>query len=109
MKNKILMACLASGLVTLGRPAHAAAKPAFASSHIASFAHKHNARSAGRPAPLAERDVSGVIPSAIRGGNPLQMLNPRAPARYGTAEENVVLDPDIPGRGDGIKLLSISF
>jgi hypothetical protein len=37
------------------------------------------------------------------------MLNPLAPAKYGTAEENVVLDPDVPGKWDGIKLLSISF
>jgi hypothetical protein len=50
-----------------------------------------------------------VIPSAIRGGDPLQMLNPRAPAKYGTAEENVSLDPDVPGKGNGIKFFSISF
>jgi len=37
-----------------------------------------------------------VIPRAIRGGNPLQMLNPFAPAKYGTAEENVSLDPNVP-------------
>jgi hypothetical protein len=50
-----------------------------------------------------------VIPRAIRGGNPLQMLNPLAPAKYGTAEENVSLDPDVPGKWNGIKLFSISF
>jgi hypothetical protein len=37
------------------------------------------------------------------------MLNPLAPAKYGTAEENVLLDPDAPGKWNGIKLLSISF
>jgi hypothetical protein len=37
------------------------------------------------------------------------MLNPFAPAKYGTAEENVVQDPDVPGKWDGIKLLGISF
>jgi hypothetical protein len=37
------------------------------------------------------------------------MLNPLAPAKYGTAEENVLLDPDRPGKWDGIKLLGISF
>jgi hypothetical protein len=37
------------------------------------------------------------------------MLNPFAPAKYGTAEEETVLDPDVPGRGDGIKLFSVSF
>ena len=53
--------------------------------------------------------VTGVIARAIRSGNPLQMLNPLAPAKYGTAEENVVLNPDVPGKWDGIKLLRISF
>jgi hypothetical protein len=37
------------------------------------------------------------------------MLNPLAPAKYGTAEENVVPNPDVPGKWDGIKLLGISF
>jgi hypothetical protein len=37
------------------------------------------------------------------------MLNPLAPAKYGTAEENVSLDPDVPGKGSGIKVFSISF
>jgi hypothetical protein len=37
------------------------------------------------------------------------MLNPLAPAKYGTAEENVLLDPDRPGKWDGIKLLVIPF
>ena len=53
--------------------------------------------------------ITGVIPHAIRSGNPRQMLNPLAPAKYGTAEENVVLNPDVPGKWDGIKLLRISF
>ena len=64
---------------------------------------------AQRPPPtVAPRPVAGALPRAVR-GNPLQMLNPLAPAKYGTAEENVVRDPDVPGKWDGIKLLSISF
>jgi len=62
-----------------------------------------------RPNAEARPQVTGAIPRAIRSGNPLQMLNPSAPAKYGTAEENVVLEPDVPGKWDGIKLLSISF
>lgn len=54
-------------------------------------------------------EVSGVIPRAIRGGQPLQMLDPFTPVRYWTAEENVALDPDVPGKGNGIKLFSFSF
>jgi hypothetical protein len=37
------------------------------------------------------------------------MLNPFAPAKYGTAEENTVFNPDVPGRGDGIKLVGVLF
>jgi hypothetical protein len=37
------------------------------------------------------------------------MLNPFAPAKYGTGEENVSLDPDVPGKANGINLFSISF
>lgn len=72
------------------------------------------------PPPISRRDVTGVIPRAIRGGNPLQMLNPRAPARYGTAEEsvlfeasyprrNVMNDPNYPGKWRGIKFFTLLF
>ena len=72
------------------------------------------------PPPISRRDVTGVIPRAIRGGNPLQMLNPRAPARYGTAAESVlyegyyprrsvVADATYPGKWRGIKFLTFLF
>jgi hypothetical protein len=75
------------------------------------------------PPPISRRDVTGVIPRAIRGGNPLQMLNPRAPARYGTAEESVLMegyvpdgtrrtsvsDPGYPGKWRGIKFFTFLF
>jgi hypothetical protein len=37
------------------------------------------------------------------------MLNPRAPAKYGTGEESASFDPHIPGRCNGIKLFEIVF
>jgi hypothetical protein len=46
-----------------------------------------------RPTPLAPGKVDGVIPRGIRGGNFLQMFNPRAPAKYGTSQEAIVYDP----------------
>jgi hypothetical protein len=109
MKTKTLMAWVAAGLLTLGNSARAAGNPGNGPSHTASFGHRYHARQAHRPASLSQQTVSGVIPRAIRGGNPLQMLNPLAPAKYGTAQENVSLDPDVPGRGNGIKFVSISF
>jgi len=38
----------------------------------------------------------------------LQMLNPMAPARYGTGEQSVAYNP-ISGKYDQITLLEISF
>jgi hypothetical protein len=72
------------------------------------------------PPPVSRREVTGVIPRAIRGGNPLQMLNPRAPARYGTAEESVLTvrtysrrtpvdEPTYPGKWKGIKFFTFLF
>jgi hypothetical protein len=71
------------------------------------------------PPPLPAREPGGVVPRAVRGGNPLQMLNPWAPARYGTAQQSVTLKPEgpgerngkpeDPGKWNGIKLFEIYF
>jgi len=61
------------------------------------------------PPPISLRpEVRGVIPRAVRGGNPFQMLNPRAPARYGTSEQSVAYNP-FTGKYDQIKLFEIVF
>jgi hypothetical protein len=109
MNTKTLIACLSIGLLSLGYPAPAVGNPATAHSYTASFESRHHARQTHRPAIFSEPAVSGVIPRAIHGGNPLQMLNPFAPAKYGTVEENVSFDPDVPGKGNGINFFSISF
>ena len=55
-----------------------------------------------KPAPpLPAIAPGGVIPRAARGGNPLQMLNPAAPARYGTAQQSVTVKPESPGNRSG--------
>jgi len=86
-----------------------AATSQHASSHSTTLVQRRHSVQSHRPAAEARPQVTGVIPRAIRSGNPLQMLNPFAPAKYGTAEEDTVLGPDVPGRGDGIKLFSVSF
>ena len=56
--------------------------------------------------------MDGVIPRAFRGGNPLQMLNPRAPRKYGTSQDAVSLDvTDFyhPGKWRGIKFFEFRF
>jgi hypothetical protein len=60
------------------------------------------------PPPLKKENTDGVLPRAARGGNPFQMLNPKAPPQYGKAEDSVELDPDT-GKWRGIKLFTINF
>ena len=57
-------------------------------------------------------EVDGVIPRAIRGGNLLQMFNPRAPRKYGTSQEAVsfnVIDIYHPDKWRGIKFFEFRF
>jgi hypothetical protein len=100
MKRKIVIVCLISGFLTVAQPAWTAPR---------SFESRQHARQTHRPATLTTREVSGVISRATRGGNPLQMLNPFAPAKYGTANESVSIDPDVPGKVNGIIFVSIPF
>ena len=62
------------------------------------------------PPPVVYREsVEGVLPRAFQpGGNPLQMLNPAAPAKYGTAEQHVIIDPET-GKWTGIRLFTFKF
>lgn len=73
-----------------------------------------------KPAPpLPAIAPGGVVPRAVRGGNPLQMLNPAAPARYGTAQQSVTFKPEQPrerngkpedpAKWNGIKLFEFYF
>jgi hypothetical protein len=63
------------------------------------------------PPPVSVRpQVKGVVPRAFGPRrNPLQMLNPWAPARYGTWVDSTVFDPNHPGKWNGIKLFEIIF
>lgn len=108
MKAKIIAIGLSAGVLALGQSVHATPASQRAS-RATTFTHRHRAVETKQPPVELRPEVTGVIPRAIRSGFPLQMLNPFAPAKYGTAEQNVVLDPDVPGRADGIKLFSITF
>jgi hypothetical protein len=61
------------------------------------------------PATLTPSARGGVVFTAVRNGNPLQMLNPAAPARYGTARDHTSYDPQNPGKPKGIKLFEWTF
>ncbi|HEX8680655.1 MAG TPA: hypothetical protein VF683_11890 [Chthoniobacterales bacterium] len=46
------------------------------------------------PPPPARRGEIGAFPRAIRGGNPLQLINPRAPRKYyGAPQDTVTVEP----------------
>jgi hypothetical protein len=68
-------------------------------------------RAMATPPPVSERpEVGGALPKAFGPGrNPLQMLNPWAPPRYGIWVENTSFDPNYPGKWKGIKLFEIIF
>ena len=107
MKTSMLTIVFVAALVACDQLS--AATSQHASSHSTTLVQRRHSVQSHRPAAETRPQATGVIPRAIRSGNPLQMLNPLATAKYGTAEENVLLDPDRPGKWDGIKLLGISF
>ncbi|MGI8819739.1 MAG: hypothetical protein ACR2ID_02535 [Chthoniobacterales bacterium] len=54
------------------------------------------------PPPTTLRPAAGAFPRAAR-GNPLQMLNPRAPEKYrGPVDDTVTYDQNNPSRITGI-------
>jgi hypothetical protein len=59
--------------------------------------------------PITIPGTGGVFQVAIRQGNPLQMLNPMAPSKYGTADEHATHDPKDPGKPKGIKFFEWTF
>ena len=107
MKTSMFTFVFAAALVACDQLS--AATSQHASSHSTTLLQRRHSVQSHRPVAEAGPQVTGVIARASRSGNPLQTLNPLAQAKYGTAEENVLLDPDRPGKWDGIKLLGISF
>ena len=97
---KILLIALLAGLVTT----------ASAQELTAPIGPQKPVRAMPTPPPVSLRPkVQGVVPRAFGPGrNPLQMLNPWAPARYGTGEQSLAYNP-FTGRYDQIKLVEIVF
>ena len=52
--------------------------------------------------------MSGIVASAVKADNPLQLINPAAPEEYGSGELNAVRDP-IDHKVSGWKILSFTF
>jgi hypothetical protein len=71
-------------------------------------ATKKNVKKPTPPPPLSQREGNGAVQRGARGGNLLQMVNPKAPAKYGTSADSVILDADT-GKWRGIKLFEFNF
>jgi hypothetical protein len=108
VKATIFAMSLLAGVVSLCQESSAATRQ-YHSPRNAKFTQRPQPVESRRPDIELQPEVAGAIPRALRDGNPLQILNPLAPAKCGFAEENTVVNPDVPGRGEGIKLLSISW
>ena len=53
--------------------------------------------------------TEGVVQVAIRERSPVQLINPAAPARYGSGQEHASHDPRNPGKPKGIVLFAWTF
>ena len=51
---------------------------------------------------------SGIAVEIVKVDNPLQLINPAAPAEYGWAEQNIVWKPD-GSKISGLKIFSMEF
>jgi len=51
---------------------------------------------------------SGIAVELLKSHNPLQLVNPLAPASYGSADDNVLRD-SVSGRASAWKIFSIGF
>jgi hypothetical protein len=113
MKTCVLVLCLVA----------TAASSVLAETYRAPVIRQHQKQQPPqRKAPrLTPAPVDGVIPRGVRGGNFLQMFNPKAPARYGTSLDAVVFNPapmtNVPaqngqtdaGKWKGIKFFVFQF
>jgi hypothetical protein len=111
MKTSLLVLCLIA----------TAATSVFAETYRAPIERTRQKSQRERATPLRPGKVDGVIPRGVRGGNFLQMFNPKAPAKYGTSLEAICYNPlpmnsvpaqngqTDPGKWKGIKFFVFQF
>ena len=62
-----------------------------------------------RPGAVPFVPTEGAVQVAIRTGRPIQLINPAAPAQYGSGQEHVAHDQKDPGKPKGIVLFAWTF
>lgn len=70
-------------------------------------AQSKRARKASQAPPIGPREPVGALQRGARGGNILQMFNPKAPPQYGTYSDSLIIDET--GKWRGIKFYEIVF
>jgi hypothetical protein len=100
MKTCLLVLCLCATVVS----------SVFAETYRAPVVRPRQKQTPERKAPpMAPAPVGGAIPRGVRGGNFLQMFNPKAPAKYGTSRDSILYDQNNPSKITGIKLFVFQF
>lgn len=109
MKNTILIAAALS-LLTLSAQAQSPARRARARALPEGTFVAPRVAAPGPEAIAPSAAPEGVVPRAIRSGNPLQMINPFAPAGYGSGQEVVRHEDGDPYQNPrGIKFVAYTF
>src|SRR4051794_30820876 len=65
------------------------------------------ARKTSQTPPVGPREPHGALQRGARGGNVLQMFNPKAPPQYGVYSDSLIIDET--GKWRGIKFIEIAF
>ncbi|MDQ6810031.1 MAG: hypothetical protein M3Z64_11500 [Verrucomicrobiota bacterium] len=109
MKKFLILSSLAAICLTTAI-AQTTDTPAYSSdaqSFRAPISNTRPPRQAAPAVPIYGGQVVGAVPRAVRHGNPLQLFNPKAPAQYGTAQQNTTYDET--GKPKGSKLFEYIF
>jgi hypothetical protein len=109
MKRTLILVC---GLTVLAAGAQLARAQDTLESQLNSRLEKGGALSSSevKPNEMVAGNVafSGIAVEVLKTDNLLQLFNPFAPAKYGSADENTLHDPGT-GKARGWKLFSIQF
>lgn len=109
MKTALVATAVCFGLLGASAEAQSPSRRARARSREGAFVAPRLPGANTSIAPVTP-PTGGAIPRAVRSGNPLQLLNPLAPAEYGSGHDVVRHDDDDPyQRPRGIKLVTFQF
>ncbi len=106
------MSIFLSAMVVLTASARPAASERSLETQPSTRVSKPSSQLFGEPKPneIVKGNVtySGIVVQLLKTGKPLQLINPAAPAKYGSGEDNVLWNPTS-GKVSGWKLFSIGF